>query len=87
MKIDLLGMRITIRRQPPKRRKAPTGRPIGRPRHEPTYATRARVREMAAQGLYQADIAAEIGISAPTLCRHYQAELDASPQIIGGQND
>src|ERR671916_3535222 len=48
----------------------------GRPPHEPTEATRRQVRALAAYGIPQDEIGKVIGISKPTLERHYREELD-----------
>jgi|GEM_PF-3444731 len=47
----------------------------GRPIHLPTEASRARVLQLAGDGVTQDRIAAEIGISMPTLRLNYAAEL------------
>jgi len=52
----------------------------GRPRHLPTIELRQRVSQLHAQGLSHLDIAAEIGISAPTLRLNYPAELESRSQ-------
>lgn len=44
--------------------------------HEPTDASRRHVEGMAAVGIPQDDIARIVGISAPTLRKHYRDELD-----------
>jgi len=54
----------------------------GQPPHEPTPASRNRVTVMAACGLSQDDIAAVIGISSPTVRRHYRRELDHAYSAI-----
>jgi hypothetical protein len=48
----------------------------GRPPHTPTETTSKQVERMAAIGLPETDIATVIGITAPTLRRHYRKELD-----------
>lgn len=48
----------------------------GRPPHEPTREQRAMVETFAAFGIPQEDIARVIGITAPTLHKHYREELD-----------
>lgn len=54
----------------------------GRPAHEPTVATRAAVERMVAENRPVAEIAKEIGLSAPTLRAHYAVELARPrPQI------
>ena len=51
-------------------------RAVGRPMHSPTGQLRQRVRKLHAEGLNQLEIAAAIGITAPTLRRHYRLDLD-----------
>src|SRR5919107_4365711 len=48
----------------------------GRPPHQPTEATRKQVKALAAYGVPQDEIGKVIGISKPTLERHYREELD-----------
>ncbi len=48
----------------------------GRPPHEPTEATRRQVKALAAYGIQQDEIGRVIGISKPTLEKHYRDELD-----------
>ena len=48
----------------------------GRPSHEPTTAQRKQVEAMAAYGIPQMDISRVIGVSKPTLEKHYRDELD-----------
>ena len=43
--------------------------------HEPTNETRAQVEALSSFGTPQEDIAAYIGISKPTLAKHYDIEL------------
>ena len=54
--------------------RAPRG--AGRPMHAPTEQLRQRVRKLHAEGLNQLLIAAAIGLTAPTLRRHYRLDLD-----------
>lgn len=54
------------------------GKP-GQPAHEPTEAQRSRVTVLASFGVTQAAVADSLGVSVPTLCKHYRRELD-----IGG---
>ncbi|MCR9193993.1 MAG: hypothetical protein NXH88_04625 [Hyphomonas sp.] len=56
---------------------------LGRPRHVPTIATSARVRELVGEGANLTAIAAAIGIAPQTLQRHYRREL----QLLGGNQD
>lgn len=46
--------------------------------HEPTDKTRSEVSALASFGVPQEDIAAYIGISKPTLAKHYSEELSFS---------
>lgn len=48
----------------------------GTPAHEPTEKSRKQVETMAGYGIPSDDIAAAIGVSAPTLRKYYRAELD-----------
>src|SRR3712207_5833975 len=48
----------------------------GRPPHQPTEATRKQVKALAAYGVPQDEIGKVIGISKPTLEKHYREELD-----------
>lgn len=50
----------------------------GRPEHEPTEANRTTVNKMTAYGIDQETIAKCIGITRPTLHKHYRNELDKS---------
>lgn len=56
------------------------GRP-GRRAHAPSQASRRLVADRAAHGLALADIAAELGLSAPTLRKHYRAELSPAHNL------
>lgn len=47
----------------------------GRPAHEPSTVTRQQVRHLASIGIEVDDIAIVIGISAPTLRKHYWLDL------------
>lgn len=58
----------------------PPARRPGRPRHVPTDATRAKVRELYQAGSRQPAIAAALGITVPTLTLNYPAELNSSSQ-------
>jgi hypothetical protein len=49
---------------------------IGRPLHEPTDATKKQVEKWSGEGVSQDHIAIMLGISAPTLVKHYRFELD-----------
>ena len=66
--LDLFGEPIL----PPKRG------PIGRPRHRPSKASRAKVRRLRAKGCDQIAIAARLGISGPTLRLNYAVELGST---------
>lgn len=50
---------------------------MARPAHKPTAATRRQVAAAAGGGMRQEDIANGIGITVPTLRKHYSAELSA----------
>lgn len=52
----------------------------GRPRHKATDALRARVAELHALGFDQTAIGCAIGITEPTLRRHYPIELGSRSQ-------
>lgn len=62
--------------------------PPGRPRHQPTDATRQTVQLHAMVGTRQEVIASILGISPDSLQRHYREELDTSREkanaSIGG---
>lgn len=58
----------------------PVKRGAGRPRHVPSDATRAKVRELHHAGEKQPAIAAALGITVPTLTLNYPAELGSSSQ-------
>lgn len=53
-----------------------TARPPGRPAHEPTSQLREQVKTMAGLGVPDYDIAKVVGVSQPTLRKHYAEELD-----------
>lgn len=48
----------------------------GRPEHEPTSETRKMAEKMSTYGIPQETICSCIGISLPTLHKHYRHELD-----------
>lgn len=48
----------------------------GRPPHEPTEKTRAKVKALSAYGTPQADIARALDIHRETLTKYYRDELD-----------
>ncbi len=50
----------------------------GHPSHEPTQANRTTVTKMTAYGIDQETISKCIGISKPTLHKHYRHELDTA---------
>lgn len=52
----------------------------GRPRHMPTAETRAAVARHRGAGLRHDEIAAAIGITAPTLRLNYRDELNSNSQ-------
>ena len=53
----------------------PAKKPAHRPSHAPTDKDRLTVRVMVAGGIDQAAIAGVLGISKPTLRKHYKAEI------------
>lgn len=51
--------------------------------HKPTHETRGLVRALTGFGIEQCHIADKLGISEPTLRKHYRAEIDAgTPDLI-----
>lgn len=82
----------------PKPRKAATAKPAnsgaaaakpppkrGQPPHVPTDKDRLTVKVMVAGGIEQVDIAGVLGISGPTLRKHYRREIDTGAAEIGAQ--
>jgi AcrR family transcriptional regulator len=62
--------------------KRKTGRTAGgRRRHAPNDRHREKVAILAAAGMSEMAIAAAVGISAPTLRRHYASELEIGPAV------
>lgn len=57
-------------------------KPRGRPEHEPTDELRLKVRVLKAGAMSQVAIAEAIGISEPTLRKHYSLELDQGSAIV-----
>ena len=57
----------------------------GRPSHEPTDKNRAVARALSGYGIPQDQIAAEIGVSVPTLCKYYREDLDAGLRQANAQ--
>ena len=57
---------------------APVPKPAHRPPYEPTAKDRLTVKVMVAGGLEQSAIAAVIGVSQPTLRKHFRHELDTA---------
>lgn len=60
----------------------------GRPPHEPNEKTRAQVKTLAAMGIEPSDIVKVIGLSLPTLRKHYRQELatgkiEANAKVAG----
>jgi hypothetical protein len=53
-------------------------KPAHRPPHEPTPKDRVTVKVMTAGGIDQAQVAGVLGISKPTLRKHYRKELNAA---------
>lgn len=60
---------------PQKRSKTKSKPKRGRPRHEPTAKNRLLIVRRVATGVTQFHIAKELGVTVPTLARHYSAEL------------
>lgn len=58
----------------------PAPRGLGRPPHVPTDETRARVAQLHRAGEHQPAIAEALGITVPTLTRHYGQELESKAQ-------
>jgi DNA invertase Pin-like site-specific DNA recombinase len=56
---------------------SPATKQVGRPRLKPSEEQRQLAREMTARGISQDDIAKHLSISAPTLRKHFRAELNA----------
>ena len=48
----------------------------GRPSHQPTLELRKQVETMAGYGIPENEISLSVGISPPTLRKHYRHELD-----------
>lgn len=74
-------------RPPPRKPAITVPPPAHRPPHEPTKESRALVKVMAAGGIEQARMAGALGITRPTLRKHYKAEIgnggaEADAQII-----
>ncbi|MCB2065400.1 MAG: hypothetical protein KDE15_02020 [Erythrobacter sp.] len=63
--LDLFGLPVITRR----------GR--GRPPHQPTAELRAKAAAMHQAGAAQPEIAAALGLTIPTLVRHYWRELES----------
>lgn len=63
--------------QKPKRR--------GRPPHKPTEQSRRQAKLLSGYGLTRDEIAAVIGISTPTLDKHYGEDLDAGAPELTAQ--
>jgi DNA-binding CsgD family transcriptional regulator len=66
---------------------APNSKPNGRPPYVPTNEHRARVKILGRHGVPQNDIAASLGISTPTLRKHYRQDLklaaaEANEQVL-----
>jgi len=51
-------------------------KPSGRPEYQPTDKERAQVKALSGMGLTQEEIALVIGMSEPTLRKHFRMELD-----------
>lgn len=61
-----------------------TGRPSNNPAHEPTRQTRDMVTVMVAGAIDQNAIAAAMGISRPTLRKHYRQEIKNGTTTVNG---
>lgn len=59
-----------------------TKRKAGRPPYEPTDKDRRVVVSMVAAGIEQREIARALGITAPTLRRHFRTELDTGESLM-----
>lgn len=59
-----------------KSRKLAPKKKAGRPPHKPTDKSRNTVKAMASYGILQEDIGTVVGVSKPTLEKHYRRELD-----------
>jgi DNA-binding XRE family transcriptional regulator len=57
----------------------------GRPPHEPTETTTSVVEALAMQGWAKKDIAEAIGISKPTLNKHYEEILESAQVMANAQ--
>lgn len=57
----------------------------GRPKHEPTEASRKLVLTLAGYGVPQEEIARQVGINAETLRIHYRKELDSGTARANAQ--
>ena len=62
----------------------PPPRKAGRPQHVPDDFSKARVMAWSGGGIGQGEIAASLGISRPTLAKHYQQQLDLGKAAIDG---
>ena len=57
----------------------------GRPPHEPTEASRKQVKAIAAYGVPQDEIGKVVGVSKPTLEKHYRDELDRAQSEVNAK--
>ncbi len=57
----------------------------GRPPHQPTEATRKQVKALSAYGIPQEEIGKVIGVSKPTLEKHYRDELDRAQSEVNAK--
>ncbi len=57
----------------------------GRPPHEPTEASRKQVKALSAYGIPQEEIGKVIGVSKPTLEKHYRDELDRAQSEVNAK--
>ncbi len=72
---------------PPSKHGVITPQPAVRPSHTPSKESRALVKVMAAGGIEQAHMAGALGISRPTLRKHYKTEIahggsEANAQVV-----
>jgi ParB-like chromosome segregation protein Spo0J len=57
----------------------------GRKAHKPTEDSRNRARELSGYGMTRRDIAFVLGVSEPTLNKHYAADLDEGRATARGK--
>jgi len=54
----------------------------GRPEHEPTDITRKQVANLSAGGMKQENVAKFMGLSVPTLMKHYRHEYENGNELM-----